>query len=108
MKSRHMRAMQSASYRRFWRCLPWLAALLLLVTAGSVYAQQEEADPPGRVGHLSFRQGSVVFAPAEDEEWTELPANRPLTSGDRLWTDAGARAEVQLGAATLHLGGESH
>ncbi|MDB5858445.1 MAG: hypothetical protein JWQ76_2134 [Ramlibacter sp.] len=107
MKSRHMPAMHSANYRRFWRCLPWLAALLLLWTASSAFAQQE-ADPPGRVANLSYRQGGVVFAPAGDEEWTELPQNRPLTSGDRVWTDSGARAEVQLGAVTLHVGGESH
>ena len=107
MKSRHMTAMHSATYRRFWRSLPWLAALLLLWTASSVFAQQE-ADPPGRVANLSYRQGGVVFAPAGEEEWAELPQNRPLTSGDRLWTDNGARAELQLGAATLHVNGESH
>ncbi|MCG2594709.1 FecR domain-containing protein [Ramlibacter sp. XY19] len=101
--------MQSATSRRLWRSLPWLAALLLLWTASSVFAQaQADADPPGRVAALSWREGSLVFAPAGDEEWTELPANRPLTTGDRLWTDSASRAEVQLGAATLHLGEESH
>jgi hypothetical protein len=107
MKSRHMPAMHSATHRRFWRSLPWLAALLLLWTASSVFAQQE-ADPPGRVANLSYRQGGVVFAPAGEEDWTELPQNQPLTSGDRVWTDNGARAELQLGAATLHVDGESH
>ena len=101
--------MHTSTYRRLWRSLPWLAALLLLWTASSVFAQvQPEADPPGRVATLSWREGGVVFAPAGEEEWTELPANRPLTSGDRLWTDKASRAEVQLGGATLHLGSESH
>jgi hypothetical protein len=101
--------MQTATSRRLWRSLPWLAALLLLWTASSVFAQtQPGADPPGRVATVSWREGSLVFAPAGDEEWTDLPANRPLTNGDRLWTDSAARAEVQLGAATLHLGAESH
>src|SRR4051812_15229768 len=104
-----MRIMHSAHYRRFWRSLPWLAALLLLWTASSVFAQSaQEPDPPGRVANLSYRQGSVVFAPSGEEDWIELPANRPLTSGDRLWTDSASRAELQLGVATLHLGGESH
>ncbi|MGV3572476.1 MAG: DUF6600 domain-containing protein [Ramlibacter sp.] len=96
---------------RPWRSLPWLAALVLLCTAQLALAQQPaapEADPPGRVGYLSYRQGSVVFAPEGEEEWVELPQNRPLTTGDRLWTDRGARAEVHLGAATLHVDGESH
>jgi len=60
-------------------------------------------DPPGRVAFVSERQGSVVFAPQGEEDWVDLPQNRPLVQGDRLWTDAGARAEVQLGTATLHI-----
>src|SRR5690349_23352145 len=98
MKSRHMRTMQSATSRRLWRSLPWLAALLLLWTASSVFAQaQPDADPPGRVATLTYREGSLVFAPAGEEDWTDLPANRPLTNGDRLWTDSASRAEVHLG-----------
>lgn len=110
MKSRHLRAMHTAHPRRVWRILPWLAALLLLVwTASAAFAQQQDpADPPGRVANLSYRQGSVVFAPEGEVEWTELPQNRPLTSGDRVWSDNGARAEVHLGSATLHVDGESH
>ena len=99
--------MPSVSSPRSTRLLPWLAALLLTCIAGAAPAQ-ESADPPGRVAFVSQRQGSVVFAPRGDEEWTELPQNRPLTEGDRLWTDAGARAELQLGTATLHLDSESH
>jgi hypothetical protein len=106
MKSRHMTPKQSTA-RRFWRSLPWLAVIVLACAVGSVHAQQE-ADPPGRVAHLSYRQGSVVFAPQGDDEWLDLPQNRPLTSGDRLWSDRGARAELQLGAATLHVDGQSH
>jgi hypothetical protein len=86
--------------------LPWLAALLLSWVAASALAQQ--AGPPGRAAYLSWREGSVVFAPQGDDEWIDLPANRPLTAGDRVWTDQGARAELQLGTATLHLDGQSH
>jgi len=104
--------MDTPAHSRPWRSLPWLAALLLLCTAHLALAQQPaaapEEDPPGRVGYLSYRQGSVVFAPQGEEEWVELPQNRPLTIGDRLWSDRGARAEVHLGSATLHVAGESH
>lgn len=102
--------MTFAHLRQPWRGLPWLAALLLLWTAGGAFAQQpeEEIDPPGRVAGLTYRQGSVVFAPEGEEEWTELPQNRPLTSGDRIWSDEGSRAELHLGTATLHVDGQSH
>lgn len=107
MKSRHLAAMETLHQRRHWRIF-WVFALLLLgLASGAVFAQ-DETDPPARVGHLSFRQGGVVFAPQGEEDWTELPQNRPITAGDRLWTDRGARAEVQLGSATLHVDGESH
>jgi hypothetical protein len=107
MKSRHMSAMHSTAYRRLLRSLPWAAAFVLFWAAASAFAQ-DEVDPPGRVAHLSVREGSVVFAPEGEDEWTELPRNRPLTTGDRLWTDRGARAELQLGTATVHVGNESH
>lgn len=98
---------QALSSTSFWRSLPWLAALLLLALAGPAVAQ-DEGDPPARVAHMSAREGSVVFAPRGEEEWTELPQNRPLTAGDRVWTDRGARAELQLGTATLHVDGQGH
>lgn len=88
------------------RRLAWLVALMFGFFAASALAQQD--DPPGRVAHLSQREGSVVFAPDGEDEWLDLPANRPLTRGDRLWTDRGARAELHLGSATVHLDGESH
>lgn len=85
----------------------WLGALLLSCLAGAA-AAQEAVDPPGRVATLSERQGSVVFAPQGEDEWIELPANRPLTAGDRLWSDRGARAELHLGPATVHMDAETH
>ncbi|MCC2633496.1 MAG: putative chromosome segregation ATPase, partial [Ramlibacter sp.] len=101
------------TYRPLWRSLPWLAALLLSWFTTAAFAQQAqqggpEVDPSGRVAHISARQGEVVFAPNGEDEWIELPQNRPLTDGDRLWSDRGARAEIQLDAATLHVGGETH
>lgn len=99
--------METAFFVRTWRRLPWLAALALALGAQAALAQ-EEADPPARVGVVTQREGGVVFAPEGEDEWVDLPANRPLTRGDRLWSDRGARAELHLGTATLHLDGESH
>jgi hypothetical protein len=102
--------MDHALTARFWRSLP-LLAVLFFVMAGAAIAQANqpaEVDPPGRVAHVTQRAGSVVFAPEGEEEWVDLPQNRPLTAGDRLWSDANARAEVHLGSATLHIDSESH
>ncbi len=85
-----------------------LVPALLLWIASAALAQQQEADPPGRVAALTHQVGSVVFAPAGEDEWVDLPLNRPLTRGDRVWTDAGARAELHMGATTLHLDSEAH
>jgi hypothetical protein len=111
MKPRHLPAMHTAIDHRTWRGLPWLAALLLACGAGAALAQpqaQPDADPPARVATVSYREGSVVFAPQGEADWIELPQNRPLTDGDRIWSDQGARAELQLGSATLHLDALSH
>ena len=80
----------------------WLPLLLLAFGAAAAQAQQD-VDPPARVASLSQIEGSVVFAPAGESEWVDAVLNRPITRGDRLWTDRGARAELHLGSAVLHL-----
>jgi hypothetical protein len=62
------------------------------------------ADPPTRVARVAYEHGVVSFSPAGDDQWGRAVLNRPLTSGDRLWVDDGARAELQIGGAALRLG----
>jgi hypothetical protein len=64
-------------------------------------------DPPARVARLNFEQGSVSFQPGGEGDWVEVVPNRPLTSGDNLWTDRGARAELHVGSTAVRLGGET-
>ena len=59
------------------------------------------ADPPSRVARLGYTTGAVSFSPAGESDWVRAAINRPLTNGDRLWADTGARAEVQVGGATI-------
>jgi len=80
---------------------------LLLAFGGAATFAQNAADPPARVASLSQIEGSVVFAPAGETEWLDARLNRPVTRGDRLWTDRGARAEVHLGSAVLHMDGQT-
>ncbi|MEO8808425.1 MAG: DUF6600 domain-containing protein, partial [Burkholderiaceae bacterium] len=62
-----------------------------------------EADPPGRVARLSELNGQVWLYSPDSAEWVSADRNRPLTSGDRLATDAGARAELQVGSTIVRL-----
>ncbi len=61
------------------------------------------ADPPVRVGRLSYLDGSVSFSPAAGEKWQTATLNYPLTTGNLLSTAAGSRAEVQIGSARVLL-----
>lgn len=44
-----------------------------------------------------------MCAPAGQTEWLDGTLNRPVTQGDRLWTDGGGRAELHLGTSVLHI-----
>ncbi|MFO7305898.1 MAG: hypothetical protein C0P74_010295 [Gammaproteobacteria bacterium] len=83
----------------------WALLLWIVLVGGRAEAVTEEVviDPPGRVARLSHTDGEVIIAPAGTEEWAESILNRPLTSGDRLWTESGARAELQIGSAAVYL-----
>jgi hypothetical protein len=62
-------------------------------------------NPPGRVAQLSDAEGSVSLEPAGTDSWTSAVLNRPLTLGDKLWTDQDSRAELDIGDAVVRLGG---
>jgi hypothetical protein len=94
------------------RILPGICVGLLLLTAGRVVPAQEApeeqgADPPARAGRLAVADGAVSLQPAGVSEWNAVPVNQPLTAGDRLWTDTGSRAEIDLGEARVRLDGRS-
>ena len=81
----------------------WARTLLLglgLLLAGAAWA-----DAPGRVGRLGETQGTVWLYDTDAGEWVAAQRNRPLTSGDRIATDQGALAEVQIGSSTVRLDG---
>ena len=74
-----------------------------MVMSPAALAQPEAVDPPGRVGRLANVTGQVWLFTPDSGEWVNATRNRPLTAGDRLSTDAGARAEVRIGSTTLRL-----
>ena len=88
--------------------IAFLRPLLVLLFLGLIGAQvRAQGDPPGRVGRLNHMEGTVSFSPAGDNEWIEADANRPLTRGDRLWTDKGSRAELQVGSVAVRMDGQT-
>ncbi|MDP3761628.1 MAG: chromosome partitioning protein ParA [Ramlibacter sp.] len=84
------------------RLLPLLVLGLLGVRALA------QSDPPARVARLNHLEGAAVFSPAGDNEWTDALLNRPLTRGDRVWTDKASRAEVQVGSSAVRMDGQTH
>ena len=85
-----------------------LASLLSVALAVALFAPQRAAaddddDPPSRVARLSYTHGNVSFNPAGTDDWVTAVVNRPITTGDKVWTDNGARAELNIGSATIRL-----
>lgn len=81
-----------------------LGALMTFAAIGTAVpatAQQPPQDPPARIARLNVHEGTVSFSPAGEDGWYDIVPNRPLTSGDRLWTDRAARAEVFVGSAAV-------
>ena len=65
--------------------------------------QDNDQDPPSRVARMNYAQGSVTFQPGGEGDWVTAVPNRPLTSGDNLWTDQDSRAEMHVGSTAVRL-----
>ncbi|MBI3285254.1 MAG: hypothetical protein HYZ65_10465 [Burkholderiales bacterium] len=80
------------------------AGIALCLIANAASAQDA---PPGRVGRLSYAQGSPDFLPAGSEQWLNLDFNRPLTAGDNVWVPRNGKAEIHIGALAVRLNEKS-
>ncbi|HEV2103581.1 MAG TPA: DUF6600 domain-containing protein [Candidatus Acidoferrum sp.] len=69
-----------------------------------VPSADDSQNPPTRVARLSYMDGSVSMQPGGAGDWGTAAKNRPVTIGDKLWTDKDSRAELQAGQASIHLG----
>lgn len=81
-----------------FQALAFLASATIIAFSGWA-----NADPPSRVARLGYATGAVSFSPGGENEWVQATVNRPLTTGDRLWADARARAEIQIGGAVIRM-----
>jgi hypothetical protein len=80
------------------RFIAYATGLVLLFTFSCALA-----DPSARVARLGYTEGLVSFSPAGDAGWVQAALNRPLTTGDHLWTDVNSRAELQIGGVAIRL-----
>src|SRR5262245_21802042 len=94
-------------YLMMCRRIPWLALVAAFVFAiestGSGLAQPAPpgaaaplapSDPPARVGRLAHISGTVSFHADGVDRWEQATPNYPVTSGDALWTEPAATADV--------------
>ncbi len=78
----------------------WLLSSFLLLS----FSGLSWAEPPSRAARLGYIAGTVSFSPAGQPDWVRAAVNRPLTTGDRLWTGGDSRAELQIGGAAIRMG----
>ena len=71
---------------------------------GCATARADDPDPPGRVARVNLLDGRGALEPAGSDEWVDDLVNRPLTGGDKIWIEAGARAEMHIGSSAVRLG----
>lgn len=64
-------------------------------------------DDPPQAGRLSSLSGNVSVQPSGSQEWGDAYPNLPIGPGDRLYTDASSRAEIQIGRTFVRLGPNS-
>src|ERR1700730_16318352 len=62
-----------------------------------------DENPPSRVARLSFTKGNVSFLRAGLDQWSQATQNFPVTTGDRIYTDKKARAELEIGLYAVRL-----
>ncbi|HEV7521972.1 MAG TPA: DUF6600 domain-containing protein [Candidatus Angelobacter sp.] len=88
----------------FGHCASRLVVLSLLFIASSGYAQDH---PPGRVARISYLNGNVSFLPAGQDQWSQATLNFVVTTGDRIYTDKDAKAELEGGSYSVRLAGKT-
>jgi hypothetical protein len=72
--------------------------------AGYDALQSAQADPPSQVARISVLVGNVSIEPASVDQFSAAEANYPLTTGDRIYSDVGATAELETDALAVRLG----
>jgi FecR protein len=88
------------------RALRFTQAVALAVFFGAIstHAAFAQEDPPSRVARLNYTNGNVSMQPAGIDDWSPADVNRPFTTGDYLYTDQKAVAELHTDVAVIRMG----
>ena len=84
-----------------WTAMILMSLALMVALLAPQRALADDDDPPSRVARLGFTSGAVSFQPAGTDDWVSAVVNRPITTGDKLWSDQDSRAELNLGSASI-------
>src|SRR5258708_24955670 len=80
--------------------LPVLYCLLVITFLAALPAPPR-AEPPARVGRVSFVSGNLAIHTPGQNEWSAAAVNYPVATGTSLWTEPDARAEIRIGPNTI-------
>jgi hypothetical protein len=69
--------------------------------------QDQNGNPPGVAARISEMEGNVSFQPGGQGDWGPATLNYTMTTGDRIYTDQGANAELEVGPYTVRMGGNT-
>ena len=89
------------------RILIAAAAAVAISAFPYVANAQDSDDPPPEAGRISYITGNVSIQPATSDEWGQAYPNLPVGPGDRIFTDNGGRAEIQIGRTYVRVGPNS-
>ena len=86
---------------KFGRKFLVLLSIQLALTCFAFQVRADDNDPPIRVARLAYEQGSISLQPAGTSDWVAAGLNRPVTTGDKIWSDNDGRVELQLDGSLL-------
>lgn len=84
---------------------PALAQPVPPLPSASDASNQDQSDPPARVGRIARVSGTASFHEQGDAQWSPASVNFPVASGDAFWTEPTARMALEIGASRIVLAG---
>jgi hypothetical protein len=87
-----------------WALFLSIAAGFLALASTPSLAQD---DPSAQAGRLSYISGTVSVQSVDTGDWGQAYNNLTLGPGDRIFTDADGRAEIQVGQSYVRIGPNS-
>jgi hypothetical protein len=78
-----------------------LVTFALTISASALSAQQ--GSPPSRAARISALTGQVSLQPSGATDWGEAALNYTVTTGDRIYSAADSRLELEIGSMSVRI-----